>query len=175
MISILKGVVAEKFPNAVVIDCRGIGYFVHVPANVSASMPENGAEGTLYTLINKSKTDISMIGFSDDLERSCFRFLTSISGCGTKSALALLSTLTPAQIYRAIADNDASELAKVKGVGKKLTQRIVVELKDRISAPLLESGDVEQKVNSNAIEMETEALISLGYKRKEAVDVISKI
>ena len=122
MISMLKGVLAEKLPDAIVLECGGVGYHIKIPANAVAELPEVGEETMLYVQMIKTKTDISLVGFSDEQQRVCFNYLSDISGCGIKSSLAILGSISPNQLYRHVASNDDLAISKVKGVGKKLAQ-----------------------------------------------------
>ena len=175
MISTLKGSVTEKLLDAVVLDCGGIGYYIKMPANAISKMPETGNEAILYIQMIKSKTDISLVGFLDETQQICFQHLFGVSGCGIKSCLAILNALTPEQLYRYIAQKDDTAISKIKGIGKKLAQRIVLELDNKIKA--LAAGndtDLSAAKTDNA-QMAADALISLGFKRKEAEAVIQKV
>lgn len=181
MISTLKGTLAEKWPEAVVIDCGGIGYYVKIPQSISGLLPEVGQETQLLTAMIFSKNDISMVGFLDEQQRTCFQHLTGVSGCGVKNGLAILGALTPGQLYRAIAENDATAISKVKGVGKKLSLRIVLELKEKIKTlaqeelPISTENSKATMVKSDSAQMAVSALISLGFKRKEAENAVAKV
>lgn len=178
MISMLKGTLSEKWPDAVVIDCGGVGYYVKTPHNLSESLPETGQETQLLIVMMLSRNDLSMVGFLDEQQRTCFQHLTSVSGCGVKSSLAILGTLTPGQLYKAIAENNTAAIVKGKGVGKKLAQRIVLELKEKIKSlaqeelPEVSPTPAE---TSDTGEMAISALVSLGFRRKDAETAVSKV
>lgn len=181
MISVLKGILAEKWTDAVVVECGGVGYYVRTPYNVSAALPEIGQEVRLKTAMICSKNDIAMVGFLDEQQRTCFQHLTSVSGCGVKIGLAILGSFSPGQLYRAIAENNDTAIAKVKGVGKKTAQRIVLELKEKIKTLAQEELPESFKDSrasaavNHSTQMAIAALVSLGFKRKDAENAVNQV
>lgn len=145
-----------------------------VPLSVFSALPELGNEVHLYTSMITSKTDISLVGFTDEQQRICFNLLVSVSGCGIKNSLSILSDLTPGQVYQAIAENNNAAISKVKSVGKKLSQRIVLELNSKIKSFAQEDLEMKDDAISDKAQMAIGALISLGFKKKEAEAAINQ-
>lgn len=179
MISTLRGQLIQKSADMAVIDCGGIGYQVKIPITVSTALPEEGHSVQLRVTMILSKSDISLVGFMEEQQEVCFRLLLGVSGCGIKSCLAILGALTPGQLYRAVADGDAAAIAKIKGVGKKLSQRVTLELRDKIKAfaqeelpPTLHGTEPSE---SQSARLAIAALENLGYRHKEAAQAVSKV
>lgn len=175
MFSRLKGKIEEKFTDAVVLDCNGIGYYIRTPADVPAKLPEIDHEAMLYVQMVKSKTDIILVGFLNEQYRSCFNCLSAVSGCGVKSSLAILGAFSPDQIYNHIAGKNDAAISQVKGVGKKLAKRIVLELYGRIESCSTEAVLDAQCINSDHGQMAVDALVSLGFRKKEAESAVAKV
>ena len=177
MISQLSGKLIKNGITYAVIECGGIGYYVNIPQTVGNSLPPEGELCKLQVIMNISKTDISLVGFSNNQERQCFQFLTSVSGAGTKAGLEILGTLSVEEIYNAVFTESPDVFSQVKGVGKKLSQRIVLELKDKVESNTenMVLSNHEKQQNGNAWTSAIEALVSLGYRRKEAMKAVSQI
>lgn len=177
MISQLSGKLIKNGITYAVIECGGIGYYVNIPQTVGNSLPPEGELCKLQVIMNISKTDISLVGFSNNQERQCFQFLTSVSGAGTKAGLEILGTLSVEEIYHAVFTESPDVFSQVKGVGKKLSQRIVLELKDKVesNAENMVLSNTEIQQNRNAWTSAIEALVSLGYQRREAMKAVSQI
>ena len=158
-----------------VIDCEGIGYFVHVPESVVNSLPDEGSKCRLYTILNITKTEIFLVGFLTAEQRSCFRMLTEVSGAGTKAGLEILGTLDVQMLYQTILSEDVKILTQVKGIGKKLAQRIILECHDKIEGKAVEGLSPNSMENGSAVLSAIEALMSLGYKQKEAAKAVADI
>lgn len=178
MIYCLTGKILKKTPDTVVIRCGGVGYLASVPSSVSGALPGVGSEGTLYTYMNITENDVSLFGFESEEQRSCFEMLIGVSGVGPKVGIAILNVLSPSRIALAIAGGDHKSFTAANGVGPKLAQRIVLELKDKvgkglasefaaadIAAPAPAAGGSAQAVA---------ALVSLGYSSAEAASAVAK-
>ena len=170
MISHLTGTVFEKEAGAVILDVGGVGYRVHVSNATFAALPaEPEASVSLYTHMAVREDSQELYGFADRDEMSLFEMLLSVSGIGPKSALAVLSLAGAVTLRTAIAKNDVSYLTKVSGIGKKTAEKIIVELKDKMGSyagtgpELREDADV------------VEVLVSLGYSRDEAREVVKRL
>lgn len=176
MISQLSGKLIKNGMTYAVIECGGIGYYVNIPQTVGNSLPPEGELCKLQVIMNISKTDISQSD-SQMQERQCFQFLTSVSGAGTKAGLEILGALSVEEIYHAVFTESPDVFSQVKGVGKKLSQRIVLELKDKVESNaenmMLSNTEIQQ--NGNAWTSAIEALVSLGYQRREAIKAVSQI
>ena len=129
MIYCLTGKIIKKTLDSVVISCGGVGYFVQIPATTGEALPPAGKEGTVYTIMNVTENDVSLYGFATEEQRDCFKMLTAVTGVGPKAGLAILSIMTPEKIALAASSGDHKAFTKAAGVGPKLAQRIVLELK----------------------------------------------
>lgn len=131
MIGRIAGVILHRAPDHVLIDVRGVGYIVHVSDRTAAALPPVGQAAALYTELLVREDLLQLFGFSTLLEKEWHRLLTSVQGIGAKVSLAILGTLGPEGLGRAIALGDWATVRKSPGVGPKLAQRVVLELKDK--------------------------------------------
>ena len=129
MIGFLRGILAEKGDGFIIVDVGGVGYYVNVPANISAYRKAEGEEVTVHTAMIVREDDISLYGFSSRGELEAFRKLITVSGIGAKAGISILSAFTLDQLKQAIAFEDAKSLQKANGIGKKTAECIVLELK----------------------------------------------
>ncbi|HEY8537127.1 MAG TPA: Holliday junction branch migration protein RuvA [Vicinamibacterales bacterium] len=171
MIARLRGTVLEKAPTRVVLDVGGVGYEVHVPLSSFADIGEPGSTLTLHVHTHVRDDAILLFGFSTSLELSLFERLITVSGIGPRVALAVLSGLPPSELVEAIAAADLARLTSIPGVGRKTAERMVVELKDRISAfaaaaPAETGGGTREDLVS--------ALVNLGYHRAAAEKAVNQ-
>ena len=140
MIGRIAGVILHRAQDHVLIDVRGVGYIVHVSERTAASLPPAGQATALYTELLVREDLLQLFGFPTLLEKEWHRLLTSVQGVGAKVALAILGTLGPDGLSRALALGDWSALRKAPGVGPKLAQRVVMELKDKAPAVMALGG-----------------------------------
>lgn len=168
MISFLDGEVVEKGATHAVISVGGVGYEVSVPTSVVASLPAVGRTARIHTRMVVRDDTTVLYGFSSTDERELFDRLTDVSGVGPKVALSFLSALTPDSLRRAILAGDAAALTIVPGVGKKVAQRVVIDLRDRLGAE-------PELVSSGPLADVREALLSLGVTPQEATDALSGV
>ena len=181
MIYSLTGKILKKTLDTVVISCAGVGYAVQVPLTTAESLPAPGREGTVYTVMNVTENDVSLYGFATEEQRSCFKMLTSVSGVGPKAGLAILSIMTPERVALAASSGDHKAFTKANGVGPKLAQRIVLELKDKVAKGFVDGINLEDVGAATAAPaaqgagQAIAALVSLGYSQSEAALAISKI
>ncbi|HAG12980.1 MAG TPA: Holliday junction branch migration protein RuvA [Ruminococcus sp.] len=175
MIDHIRGTVCRKEPNLVVIECGGIGYACRTSVQTAANTAAVGEESTLYTRLTVREDEIALYGFSDVSERVCFDQLTSVSGVGPKAALAILSDFTPDRFALAAASGDYKQFTKTKGIGTKTAQRIVLELKDKVSKTVQAEGFSAPPVMSGSgnLEEAMSALQVLGYSQGEAASVLA--
>ena len=168
----LEGIVAHLEPYIAVIDCGGVGYLCHV-TTVTQSKLKLGQKQRLYTYLYVREDAFDIYGFADPEEKECFLLLTSITSIGMKMAVSILSSLSPASLALAVINEDERALTAVPGIGKKLAQRIILELKDKLkkSMPDVVRADDFQIAapasGSNADEA-IAALQVLGYTAAEA-------
>ena len=132
MIYCLTGKIVKKSMNAVVLSCGGVGYYAQCPASVAGALPGVGKEATIYTVMSVTENDVSLYGFATEEQQACFEMLTAVSGVGPKVGLAILSVMEPDRVALAISAGDHKAFKAASGVGPKLAQRIVLELKDKV-------------------------------------------
>lgn len=167
MIAWLKGRVLEKEPNRIIVEVGGIGYDVHVPLSTFYGLGEPGSEVTLRVHTHVREEALSLFGFATLLEQRIFELLIGISGIGPRLALAVLSGIEPADLVRAVRQQDVGRLTGIPGVGKKTAERIGLELKDRMPADL-ETAPGEPEAPEDGSDMRGDlvsALLNLGYHR----------
>lgn len=165
MIGKLTGTLAEKNPPQVLVDCHGVGYEVDVPMSTFYNLPGVGEKVSLLTHFVVREDAQILFGFGSGPEREAFRQLIKISGVGPRTALAVLSGMSVADIGQAVTQQDASRLVKVPGIGKKTAERLLLELKGKIGADLGLAGSVVVDDTQGDI---LQALVALGYSDKEA-------
>ena len=174
MIGRLRGTLVEKAPPVLIIDVGGVGYELEAPMSTFYKLPETGASLVLYTHMVVREDAQLLYGFSDKSEKTVFRTLLKVNGVGPKVALAILSTLGVSDIIETVQMEDVTRLTQVPGIGKKTAERLLVELRDRISADDIDpssfpaSSSPESAAPASAIGDAVSALIALGYKPNEA-------
>ena len=178
MIAYVKGKLDTKTNTFVVIDVQGIGYRVFMPAKSIENLGEIGQEVKVYTHYYVREDNISLYGFFSNEELRMFELLISVSGVGAKSAIAMLSEISPSSFALAVITDDISKLVKIPGVGKKTAARIILELKDKLKTE--DSIEANEEVNAqiekyNNTGEAIAALQVLGYTRKEIEKVFEKI
>jgi holliday junction DNA helicase RuvA len=165
MIGRLTGTLSDKNPPQVLVDCHGVGYEVDVPMSTFYNLPGVGEKVSLLTHFVVREDAQVLYGFGSGPEREAFRQLIKISGVGPRTALAVLSGMTVADIAQAVTAQDAGRLVKVPGIGKKTAERLLLELKGKIGADLGIAGAAPA---SDAQADILQALVALGYSDKEA-------
>jgi holliday junction DNA helicase RuvA len=165
MIGKLTGTLSEKNPPQVLVDCHGVGYEVDVPMSTFYNLPGVGEKVSLLTHFVVREDAQILFGFGSPGEREAFRQLIKISGVGPRTALAVLSGMSVADIGQAVTQQDASRLVKVPGIGKKTAERLLLELKGKIGADLGPVGAAAANDTQGDI---LQALVALGYSDKEA-------
>ena len=182
MYAYIKGILAEITEDAIIVENQGIGYEIAVPGQVFDYLPSVGEEVKIYTYHYVREDAILLYGFLTKEDVRIFKMLIGVSGIGPKGALAILSVLSTADLRFAILGDDAKAIAKAPGVGAKTAQRVIIELKDKLS---LEDA-FEQKLANQAQKAELNpavgvkneailALTSLGYSQSEALKVLQGI
>ncbi|MGY6224926.1 Holliday junction branch migration protein RuvA [Faecalibacterium duncaniae] len=182
MIYCLTGKIVKKSMSAVVLSCGGVGYYAQCPASVAGALPGVGKEATLYTVMSVTENDVSLYGFATEEQQACFEMLTAVSGVGPKVGLAILSVMEPQRVALAISAGDHKAFKAANGVGPKLAQRIVLELKDKVAKGFVDgisledvAGAASDAPSSQSSAQAIAALVSLGYSQSEAALAISKI
>ena len=171
MIAFLRGRVADKQPNRVIIDIHGVGYDVHVPLSTYYDIGEIGSEVALRVYTHVREDALQLDGFLTDLERQLFERLIAISGIGPKLAIAVLSGMDPRELVTAVQRGDVVRLTAIPGVGRKTAERVVLELKDRLAHVVVPVAPDGTEIFSPADRLRTDlasALQNLGYHRPQA-------
>ena len=179
MIGRLRGTLISKQPPALLLDVQGVGYEVEAPMSTFYQLPEVGEETVLHTHLIVREDAHVLCGFASESERSMFRALIKINGVGAKLALAILSGMSADEFARCIHDNDSAGLTRLPGVGKKTAERLIVEMKDRLSdwqdnVVSLPTGEAQVQAASGEQEA-VSALIALGYKPQEASKMVASV
>ena len=143
MIERIHGILAEKSPTFVVVDCGGVGYGINISAFTAGKLPEEGSEVTLFTNLVVREDSMTLFGFADKTEKNLFLMLLDVNGIGPKMAQRILSGVSPADLLNMIASDNKSALSKIKGLGKKTCEQMTLSLKDKAGAMLQSLGDVE--------------------------------
>lgn len=172
MIARLKGMLIEKTPPTVVIDCNGVGYECEVPMSTFYNLPNVGEGLTLLTHFVVREDAQLLYGFGTERERSTFRQLLKVNGIGAKSALSILSGLSVEDLMQAVALQETGLLTRVPGIGKKTAERLLLELKDKFSIEGL-AGSVNAPKSAAADVLN--ALVALGYNEKEALLAVKQL
>ena len=174
MIAHLRGRILEKHPNRLVVDVNGVGYDVFVPLSTFYGLGDAGSEVALRIHTHVRDDALLLYGFATALEQDLFERLISISGIGPKLALAVLSGIEPLELMRAIERGDVARLTNIPGVGKKTSERIVLELKDRLPrVQAAAAGDGAASAPSPVSEDVLSALMNLGYHRPLAEKAVA--
>lgn len=176
MIYSLKGIVTVTEQNLAVIECGGVGYGCRTTANTLAKI-STGKEATLYTYLAVREDAVELFGFADMQELNCFKMLISVSGVGPKAAISILSGMTPQAFALCVASGDSKSLTTAPGIGKKIADRIVLELKDKIAKENVSSVSSDSLIPvataSNSVSEAISALMVLGYSNAEATKAIA--
>ena len=177
MIARLSGILLVKNPPYIVIDVNGVGYEVEAPSSVFSDLPENGKPVAIVIHHNFSQDSQTLYGFASLEEREVFRKLLKINGIGAKMALAILSGATGAELAHYVASGDVAALTRVPGIGKKTAERIIMELRDKLTDIGIGSGGMARgaPVSTDPLTEATHALTSLGYKPAEVSRMVSAV
>jgi holliday junction DNA helicase RuvA len=180
MIGKLKGLIDSYGEDSVIVDVSGVGYLVHCSARTLQTLPGTGEPVVLSIETHVREDQIRLFGFLSDLEREWFRLLQTVQGVGTKVALSVLGTLKPADLANAVAMRDKAAISRSPGVGPKVAERIVTELKDKAPAytsvdPAIVrlTGEVEEKRAPQPVLDAISALVNLGYGQPQAAAAVA--
>ncbi len=172
MIGRLQGLLADKSPPQVLVDCHGVGYEVDVPMSTFYHLPDTGGKVTLLTHFVVREDAQILYGFGTAQERETFRQLIKVSGVGPRMALSLLSGMSVADLSDAITRQEVARLVKVPGIGKKTAERLLLELKGKLGADMGALGSVTTTDHQHDI---GQALMALGYSDKEATAALKAL
>ncbi|HHW31671.1 MAG TPA: Holliday junction branch migration protein RuvA [Clostridiaceae bacterium] len=180
MFSYIKGTLVGKYGDNIVVENNGIGYKIQTSLTTIENIGMVGSEVTVYTCLSAREEAINLYGFISREELALFELLITVSGVGPKAAISILSSITPSKFSLAVITDDVKTLTKVKGIGNKTAQRIILELKDKIKKEQLISSTEEQdseipEVKDSRISEAISALMVLGYTAIEASRAVSAV
>ena len=181
MISYVKGALAEKSGDRIVVEAGPVGLGIYVPLSVLEVLPPLGEEVKIYTYLQVREDDLSLYGFLNRQDLDMFRRLIGVNGIGPKGALGILSALSPDDLRLAILTGDAKAISKAPGVGAKTAQRIILDLKDKVSAEemLASVADTEERTSvplmQEAGREAATALVALGYSNLEESKAVKNV
>ncbi len=177
----ITGKIVYTGENAIAVDCSGVAFYLTVSANTLRKCGDVGDTQTLFTYLSVREDALDLFGFADKAELDCYKLLTGISGVGPKAAIAILSALTPDSLALAVAGDDAKSISVAQGIGAKIANRIILELKGKIDSIPVSSGSlgniaaVKKSALSYAGEDAVNALVMLGYSKSEAGIAVGKL
>ena len=173
MIGRLTGVLLEKNPPQILVEAGGVGYEVEVPMSTFYNLPATGERVTLLTHLLVREDAHLLYGFGSEAERRAFRQLLKISGVGARTALAVLSGLSVAELIDAVTMQETGRLVKIPGIGRKTAERLLLELKDKLGADIAGGAAINRP--APAANDVLRALVGLGYSEKEALSAVKQL
>lgn len=178
MIYSVRGKIIHKGTDIAVIECCGVGYACRTTLATLSQIGRTGEEAMLYTYLHVREDNVELFGFATEQELNCFKMLITVSGVGPKAGLAILSDTSPERFALIVATGDHKALTKTKGVGPKLAQRVVLELKDKITKEQLAASggevmDFSAVAEGGNISEAISALVVLGYSQTEAAAAVA--
>ncbi|MBI2359139.1 MAG: Holliday junction branch migration protein RuvA [Deltaproteobacteria bacterium] len=173
MIAKITGALAHKMPGEITVDVAGVGYQVYIPLSVFYRLPEVGAQVSLFIHTHLREDALQLYGFLEHEEKQLFLLLNSVAGIGPKLAITILSGIPAEDLARALREGDQARLLSTPGVGKKLAERMIVELRDKFAALAVER--VGHEDGSPLVRDAVSALLNLGYRRAEAEKSVGEI
>lgn len=171
MIARLNGLLIEKTPPLIVIDCGGVGYEVEVPMSTFYNLPEIGAKLNLLTYMVVREDAQLLYGFGTEQEKSTFKQLLKVNGIGAKSALSILSGISIDDLAQAVNLQEVSLLTRIPGIGKKTAERLLLELKDKFGIAGLATNNQPKSTSHDVLN----ALVALGYNEREALMAVKQL
>lgn len=179
MIALICGKIAYKEIASVVIDANGVGYRVFIPLTTFYELPEAGESVTLHVHTSVKEDAINLFGFYTTRERDLFQLMISVSGIGPKIAMNIISGITPNELLQAISGGNVGKLVGIPGVGRKMAERLILELKEKVLKKMtleqLPVAEDQNKTDEMLKEDVLSALVNLGYKNNTAKDALDKI
>ncbi len=183
MIGQIRGIILEKQPPQLLVDVHGLGYEIDAPMSTFYHLPDVGQETILFTHFVVREDAQLLYGFHSRDERTLFRTLLRVNGVGPKLALTILSSVSPADFVRCVLNNDTDSLVRVPGIGKKTAERLIIEMRDKLSdwyaGTEVEGQEFVKKDNHHPrhqmLQDAISALVALGYKQQEANRLVTKI
>ena len=173
MISHLSGKLVSKSPTSLVVECNGIGYEVNISLNTYSRIIDS-EQIKIYTHLQIREDSHSIFGFFDELERSVFRLLISVSGIGANTARTMLSSMPPNKVIESIQSDNVIAIQSIKGIGAKTAQRVIIDLKDKV-LNLIDDNDFNVSPNNTQREEALSALSVLGYPIKQTQRIVDSL
>ncbi len=179
MIGFINGKLHKIMDGYILVDNNGVGYKIFVSKRTIEKLPDINESFLIYTHMNVREDDISLFGFMTLEEINMYNLLKSVSGIASKSALSILDAFTPIELIMFISNDDDVSITKAHGIGKKTAQRIILELKDKMKKAAMEMDDISNEkydsVSSSDKQDAIDALIALGYSKKESVEAVYQV
>lgn len=181
MIGQIRGIILEKQPPQLLVDVQGLGYEIDAPMSTFYQLPDINQQVTLFTHFVVREDAHHLYGFFTREERLLFRTLLKVNGVGPRLALTILSSTTPDEFVRCVLANDTGSLVRLPGIGKKTAERLVIEMRDKLSdwcqMPNQGNSSITQETHGRhqALQDAISALVSLGYKQQEANRFVTKL
>ena len=179
MIALIRGKIAYKGISSIVVDVSGVGYRVFIPLTTFYELPQAGESVTLHVHTHVKEDAINLFGFYTVQERDFFQLLISVSGIGPKLAMGIISGIPVHDLLQAISRGDVAKLVGIPGVGRKMAERLILELKEKVIKKMtreqIPSADEQQKAGEMIKEDVLSALVNLGYKNNTAKDALDKV
>ena len=178
MIALISGKIVYKGISHVIVDVQGVGYRIFIPLTTFYELPETGQTITLHVHTNVKQDAINLFGFYTVQEKDLFQLMISVSGIGPKMSMNILSGISAQELLRAISGGNVGKLVNIPGVGKKMAERLILELKEKIIKKMMleetPMADDRHKANEIIMEDALSALVNLGYKNNVAKDALDK-
>jgi len=179
MIALINGKIARKEISNVVVDAQGVGYRIFIPLTTFYELPAEGEPVCLHVHTHVKQDAINLFGFYTVQERDIFQLMISVSGIGPKIAMNILSGIAANELLRALSGGDLGKLVSIPGVGRKMAERLILELKEKVIRKMtveqIPSADAEHKANERIKEDVLSALVNLGYKSNAAREALDKV
>jgi Holliday junction DNA helicase RuvA len=178
MIALISGKIVHKGISHVIVDVHGVGYRIFIPLTTFYELPEAGQVITLHVHTNVKQDAINLFGFYTVQERDLFQLMISVSGIGPKMSMNILSGISAQELLRAISSGNVGKLVNIPGVGKKMAERLILELKEKVIKKMMmekmPAADGQHQAGEIIIEDVLSALVNLGYKSNVARDALDK-
>ena len=179
MIALISGKIVHKGISHVIVDVHGVGYRIFIPLTTFYELPEAGQVITLHVHTNVKQDAINLFGFYTVQERDLFQLMISVSGIGPKMSMNILSGISAQELLRAISGGNVGKLVNIPGVGKKMAERLILELKEKVIKKMMieemPAVDDQHQASEIIIEDALSALVNLGYKSNIAKDALDKV
>jgi Holliday junction DNA helicase RuvA len=179
MIALINGKIAYKGISSIVVDAGGVGYRIFIPLSTFYELPEAGAHVSLHVHTHVKQDAINLFGFYTIQERDLFQLMISVSGIGPKIAMNIISGIAANDLLQAISRGDLGKLISIPGVGRKMAERLILELKEKVIKKMMveqiPAADDQHKASEMIKEDVLSALVNLGYKNNAAKDAVDKV